>query len=76
MTTCDEKSLFSLKDALISIFSADLGEFNHMIRKQLNILHSCSCAFCTKKRADEEAAEKKAADKEAAKKATPVPKKK
>jgi len=56
--------------------TVDLGEFSHMIRKQLNILHSCSCAFCTKKRADEVAADKDAADKEAAKKATPVPKKK
>jgi hypothetical protein len=38
----------------------DLGEFEHMIRHQLKIEHTCDCAFCMKKKAQAEVAEKAA----------------
>ena len=38
----------------------DLGEFEHMIRHQLKIEHTCDCAFCMKKKAAAEAADKSA----------------
>lgn len=40
---------------------SDVGEFEHMIRHQLSIGHTCECRFCTDKKASEEAAEKAAA---------------
>jgi hypothetical protein len=38
----------------------DLGEFEHMIRHQLKIEHTCDCAFCMNKKAAAEAADKSA----------------
>ena len=55
-----ESSLFCFLNSINHFFGlTDLGEFNHMIRKQLGIFHSCVCKFCENKRkqeADEEAA--------------------
>lgn len=45
---------------------SDLGEFEHMIRHQLSIAHTCDCTFCTKKKASEAEAEKAAEEAEAA----------
>ena len=39
---------------------SDLGEFEHMIRHQLSIAHTCDCTFCTKKKESEAEAEKAA----------------
>lgn len=46
--------------------TVDLGEFEHMIRHQLSIAHTCDCTFCTKKKQSEAEAEKAAEEAEAA----------
>jgi len=35
--------------------TVDIGEFTHMIRKQLNISHTCTCPTCNKAKQKEEA---------------------
>jgi hypothetical protein len=41
---------------LIIYCCSDLGEFNHMIRNQLGIGHTCVCKFCEAKKKEEEEA--------------------
>ena len=44
-------------NAPFGIACTDLGEFGHMIRKQLDIGHTCNCTYCENKRKEEEAAD-------------------
>ncbi len=50
------RALFQCDKLIACSVFTDLGEFNHMIRNQLGIGHTCTCKFCEKKKQEEEAA--------------------